>query len=321
MILLYLVLLCVIPSLIAVPQASGLARIQNNEKAITYAFSGGRLGDNLLAYLHARWLAYKYNVPFIYAPFPYSEHLALHNEELHLANAQYFFTKKWILRNEKDIPSINGSALIVVPYFPESEGELKSHAGCWAYQFAVDWTNPKFKQMIRKLIAPRFPITTLEMPKEPCHTVAVHVRKGGNFDPANTEFALPLKLPPDSFYISALRKMSELCFHREMYVYIFTDDLDPQKIMRKYQDALMDLPHIHFDCRKENNSPGANVLEDFFSIQKFDCLIRPDSNYTIIAEKLKDFKIVISPKDHRIDKGVVYIDSLRVERASLNLSR
>jgi hypothetical protein len=317
MILLYLLLFWVFPHLIAKPQSNGLERIQNNEKAITYAFSGGRLGDDLLACLHARWLSYKYDVPFIYAPFPYSQYLVLHNEELHLANAQYFFTKKWMLREEKDIRAISGSALIIVPYFPEAEAELKSHPGWWPYQFTVDWTDPKFKQMIRKLIAPRFPITTLEMPKEPCHTVAVHVRKGGDFDPAHAAFDLPLKLPPDSFYIAAIRKMSELCFHREMYVYIFTDDLNPPKIMRKYQGALIDLPNIHLDCRKETNGPGANVLEDFFSIQKFDCLIRPESNYTIIAEKLKDFKIVICPKDPRIDKGVVYIDSLRVERTFL----
>jgi len=291
------------------------ARLQNNEKGITYSFSGGRLGDNILSYLHARWLATKYGTLFIYVPFPYSDQLLLHEcDALRIDCVRSFFKKEWVLKNEKDVPNIHGAALIIVPYFPESAIELKTHAMYNPFRFNVDWKQPEFKQLIRKLITPRFSITTLEMPKQPWITVAVHVRKGGNFDPDFTQFDLPLKVPPDSFYIAALRKMSELLSHRQIYAYIFTDDQDPQKIVQKYQEAVKDLVNIHFDCRKTSNGPWNNVLEDFFSIQKFDCLIRPDSNYTIIAEKLKDFHIVISPEDPRIEKGVVYIDTLHVEK-------
>jgi hypothetical protein len=266
--------------------------------------------------LHARWLSHKYNIPFLYAPFPYSNQFVLHEHDvLCIENCKSFFAKKWVLQNEADIPKLPHSVLIYVPYFPESEIEFKNHPRLWPFSFKIDWHNPEFKQMICKLIAPRFAITTLEMPKKPWLTVAVHVRKGGNFDPACSEFDLPLKFPPDSFYITAIRKMSELFSHQEMYVYIFTDDLDPPQIVSKYKEALKDLAPIHFDCRKINNGPGVNVLEDFFSIQKFDCLIRPDSNYTIVAEKLKDFKTVISPVSCHIDKGVVYIDDMRIENA------
>ena len=39
---------------------------------ITYALSGGRLGDNLIAYLHARWVAITYDLPFVFKEFPYA---------------------------------------------------------------------------------------------------------------------------------------------------------------------------------------------------------------------------------------------------------
>jgi hypothetical protein len=291
---------------------SAIEKINKEENGITYTLSGGRFGDNLIAYLHARWLAFKHQLVFIYAPFPYSEQLKLHNESLPLGNVIGLYKKRWTFRSEKDLSSLPRSTLIVLPYFPESEIELKGNASFWPYQFSVDWREKNFKQLICSLISPSMVITSLEMPKEPCITVAVHVRRGGNIDPAGSDLALPLKLPPDSFYIQAIRKMSEYFFHQNMYVYVFTDDLDPPQIMNKYKEALKDLTHIQFDCRKQNNSPNANVLEDFFSIQKFDCLIRPDSNYTIVAEKLKDFKLVISPKDHHIENGIVYIDSLNL---------
>ncbi|HEV7737800.1 MAG TPA: hypothetical protein VGO47_10580, partial [Chlamydiales bacterium] len=44
----------------------------DSTQAITYEFSGGRFGDNLLAYFHAKWVSYKYNIPFFYKEFPYS---------------------------------------------------------------------------------------------------------------------------------------------------------------------------------------------------------------------------------------------------------
>ncbi len=293
---------------------SAFSKIQNNQKAITYSFSGGRFGDNLLAYLHAKWLSKKYNLPFVYVPFPYSDQLMLHqHEELFLDFHLPFFKKKWVLKNESDIAKISGSSLIFVPYFPEAEIELKTQSETRTLPFKVDWKNPEFKEMIRKLITPRFTMSTIEIPQKPLLSVAVHVRRGGDFESFLTGLDFPLKFPPDTFYIAAIRKMSELFSHQELYIYIFTDDPDPQLIVNTYKNALNNPLHIHLDCRKTCD-PTEEVLEDFFSILKFDCLIRPESNYTIVAEKLKDFMIVISPKDHRIEDGVIYIETLHIKQ-------
>ena len=49
--------------------------------AVTYDFSGGRLGDNLISFSHVLWASYKYEVPLLYRSFKYSDMLRLH--ELH----------------------------------------------------------------------------------------------------------------------------------------------------------------------------------------------------------------------------------------------
>jgi hypothetical protein len=38
---------------------------------------------------------------------------------------------------------------------------------------------------------------------------------------------------------------------------------------------------------------------------RYDCLIRPESNYSIIAEKLGDYRIVIHPLDYTSEGKIV----------------
>ena len=43
--------------------------------AVSYQFNGGRFGDQLVTYVHARWVAYKFNLPLLYKRFDYSDQL------------------------------------------------------------------------------------------------------------------------------------------------------------------------------------------------------------------------------------------------------
>ena len=47
-------------------------------KAVTYDFSGGRFGDNLISYLHGKWVAHVLNLTFLYRPFEFSDKLEMH---------------------------------------------------------------------------------------------------------------------------------------------------------------------------------------------------------------------------------------------------
>ena len=48
---------------------------------------------------------------------------------------------------------------------------------------------------------------------------------------------------------------------------------------------------IQFDCRETNNSANSNILEDFFAMTKFDASIHGDSNFSICAGLISDYKI------------------------------
>jgi hypothetical protein len=104
----------------------------------------------------------------------------------------------------------------------------------------------------------------------------------------------PLKLPPVSFYKEQIKHLYEMFKGRPLYVHIFTDDENPQKLLKECEEFTQGLD-ITYGCRSDTNTHDTNVLEDFFEMTRFSCLIRPDSNFSIIVGKIGDFMIEISP--------------------------
>lgn len=103
--------------------------------------------------------------------------------------------------------------------------------------------------------------------------------------------------------------------HAPLYVFLFTDDCNPQRLVDKYK-KLVGNSNIEFACRTERTDYFYNVLEDFFSMMYFDILIRPDSNFSIMAEKLGFHSVIISPGDFLnnsfIQEGIVTIKNPKI---------
>ncbi len=276
----------------------------NHRKAVTYTLDGGRFGDKFLNYLHAKWISYRYNIPLLYKPFPYSDQLMLHyaetpytqdclSEYAHMIKPSY----KENINYESDL-----SALYVIPYFPECLWENTPHNGY--YYISVDWEDEEFRKILKKLIKPLYIQPFLELPQDRI-TVAVHVRKGGGYDDRIVRIRTPLKLPPDSFYIDQIRQIYEILDKQPLYVYIFTDENEPLKLVEKYQHHLTGMD-IQFDCRVTDNNHYSNVLEDFFEMTRFDCLIRPESNYSLVASKIADYRVMIKPVGFKRVENIQY---------------
>lgn len=264
---------------------------------VTYEFSGGRFGDNLLTYLHAKWISYSFGIPLLYQPFPYSSLLLLDDTELQESDV---YSKRLNSINLSTHPKIQPHFhLYVCPYFPESPWERHKTKGCngqkWFY-FDVDWTNPEFRQIVKNLISPKNPCQ-LTIPPKGQLGVAIHVRNGGGFDESDAGLRNPTKFPPIDFYIDALQKVIALFREMEIYCFLFTDALDPQLIVKQIKAAISPKVPITFDCRSKDNAHNRNVLEDFFSLFYFDVLIHPDSNFSIIPSLLHDYAIVCTPLD------------------------
>lgn len=272
-----------------------ISSLECTEKAVTYTFSGGRFGDNILSYAHAKWISHLHGIPVLYQPFPYSDQLVLHDiEPLYQSDALDHFQETVTLGYDKEVDTENGlSTLYVLPYFGESSHE-RSLNPSWPF-VQINWQDPDFRVMLKETIQPKNSLPKWELPTDRV-TVAMHVRRGGGFDSPDAQKLEPLRFPPDVFYIEQLKYIYQHLGQTPLYIFLFTDDAEPQEIVKRYQDALEGCD-ITFDYRTAGNSHNANVLEDCFAMAQFDCLIRPQSNYSRVASLIGDFIIEIYPTE------------------------
>lgn len=286
---------------------------------VAYPLNGGRFGDNLINYMHAKWISYKYQIPLLYSSFPYSDQLQMHSIEVPF-NDSWFNNVDTVLniKNETSL-DLNDprSFLYVVYYFPESRSEWKRYKDQTCFE--VDWENIGFRQVLKQTVKPLQNYPKIEIPERKI-SVAVHVRLGGGLDKAE-EFRLwPLKFPSISFYIDQIKNLAQLYQGKSLYIYLFTDDKYPLRLKKKFQKAIPN-KNIMFDCHEMEIGPNRIVLEDFFALTQFDCLIRPESNYSIAAEKITEYKVVISPVRHHFINKQAIIDHVQIQYRDKKLKR
>lgn len=287
------------------------------ELGVVYEFSGGRFGDNLLSYLHAKWFAYQHQIPLYYEPFPFSSDLVLDDREPLLYR---FFPKKpfvWHnISNGLPDPRITLPILYICPYAPENQQELTDPAPSHWINYKVDWKDPEFRMIIKEMITPKISLDLIE-PLPYAINIALHVREGGGYDSfldlnKGTPF-FSLKFPPLDFYVHGLKKIFRLFPDKVYRCHLFTDASSPKAIVEKIKERLpTDIP-ITFSCREQQNYPNQNVLEDFFSFFLFDILIHPQSNYSIIPALIHDFAVVFSPMESIIQEGHIEITETKIE--------
>jgi hypothetical protein len=278
------------------------ASIADATSAITYTFSCGRFGDHLMSYCHAKWLAHKFNIPLLYKPFKYSDQLSLHDLEDRYSEHRARKYRSVIMLDDELLHKIDPQAdiLYIVPYFPETNYDFYNQTNAFHCHFAVDWQDSAFKKELKKQLAPRYPISKQQLSQEAI-CVAVHVRKGTGYDDLSIlSTEQPLKFPPDSFYIKEIQNLINRFHDKKIYFYIFTDHDNPIEIAMQYQEAVeanTNSNMVFFDYRKSGNHHTKNVIEDFFALTQYDYLIRPDSNFSIIAAKVANNMFEVFPEE------------------------
>lgn len=263
---------------------------------VTYEVPSGRFGDQLLAYMHAKWIAYHYDIPLLFKPFAYSDQLVLDEKETLRTHPSCSIVP--IEGDETLAPA--SDALFMVQFFPESPYDYKFYK--WP-AFSIDWADPGFRALLRSLIYPKNPALLSELPKDRV-TVALHIRHGSGDDSPVHMPHWPLKFPKNSFYLAQLRTLDTLLDHAPLLVHLFTDASDPASLAQQYREALADLD-IQFTYHTGDSRYRTHVLDDLFDMMRYDCLIRPESNYSIIAEKLGDYRIVIHPLDYTAEGKII----------------
>lgn len=268
---------------------------KNCSSAILCKPNNGRFGDKLVCYSKGKWLSYKFSIPLLYIPFNYSDQLMLYEHEtIYTQNFDQLFSK-----------------IIHLPI--KFTGELLPNNNTlytcyWKINTDIDWNDTVFLEELRNNICPRYPINKVVIP-DGYISIAAHVRNGGGFqhDHSEKRESSPLRFACEEFFIDQIERLAEMFPEQKLYVHIFTDHQQPSALKKKFKKALAN-PHIKFGYRKSNNSHNSNVLEDFFSMMDFHCLIRPASNFTKIVECIGNNKIVITPSDshkNAEDKSII----------------
>lgn len=281
------------------------------KNGITYSFSGGRLGDNLMTYVEARWFAYQTGLEFYYRPFKYSDLLSLNtmhkpyrdHDKLRIVSVDDI--KKFVQKTD---------TLYVISPLPLNNN--------------INWDDQIFLAMMKEEISSVGGSPALDIPKNHM-SVGLHIRRGGGWDdrlrqkgtivtaqPKNPDVSFadedyPTRFAPDSYFIDQLRFVLDKFPHENLYVHIFTDDPRPDLIAAKYEQALAN-SRLTFGYRKDGNSHDSNVLEDLFMISQCEVVIRSASNFSDIACRLGRTKLEIRPNDFRWKNDVLLITEVEI---------
>jgi len=243
----------------------------------------GRYGDQLILYAKAKFIAETYGIPFLYKPFTYSNQLCLHMADQKYTDKAVRKLKVVSLQKASSLTKVRAAkdTLYLVGFFTHADG-------------ISPLEHKKFVTDFRRLISPREKVQLVDLPPGRL-SIAVHVRRGGGYPlDVIAQHFFKSKFLSDEFYIKGIQEIIKANPRRPLYVYIFTDDQDPGKMVEKYR-KFFKRGAVVFDYRKGENRHDLNVLDDFFAMTKFDCLVRSASSFSRVAEILGSFKMVVSP--------------------------
>lgn len=312
-----------------------MSRLINKDVSmVTYDLSGGRFGDGLVSYFHGKWLSYRYGIPLLFNPFPLSEYLNLSAMEVNPDERHRSSFKEVVhLISKENIERLKchqkeENILYVVPYYSEFEGECNHEF--FKKHVHIEWQNESFRNLLLKHIdsdhaKPR-PVIFQDMVN-----IALHVRTGRGFDNLASpgedyiqalknekqfcNIFFPLKLPAMNYFSNALHQCCLLLGNEQVHVHVFTDDVQPVKVLNALQDHMNLVEH---DCslvytHGDGSQKALSIIEDFLSMTHFDCLIRPASNFSFAAAKISDFHMEISPKRFVALEDFFFVNALNVQ--------
>lgn len=246
----------------------------------------GRLGDQLLYVAEGVWLARQTKLPLYVTPFEYSECFAL---DLILDKPDRKMFKGCALKRVGSITEINPNPSVPTFYHPlfgvPYKEEVLAGYVCRAEQFGIKWKDPNFQQEIGALFKPLIPFSTVEVP-DGYYSVALHHRQGGRFDNMKTVSMIPGKFTSLSWALKKVREIHSLVQGKPLYVHIFTDDPDPEALVKRIRLEFNE-PTIVWGTTNDNFSKEA-IFSDLFSMAKFDFLIAPQSSFSFLAWVLGD---------------------------------
>lgn len=302
---------------------------------ITYELNGGRFGDNIQNYAKAKYLAYKYGLTFFYQSFVYSDLLQLSLFENRNDSSEVeVFDQSTKIKTEEDIRSANDFTFFVTNFY--NSLEINN-----LYDYCYEHYD--FKLELQKMLQPICKIRLIDLPTDRI-TIAIHARKGsggdgyvsckqiyddnhyeiehqiseliGYLEPTSTysysrlDYMYPDKFLPDQYYIRQIIKISELFNDAPIYVHIFTDARSPRRVIHAYKCKIKK-NNIVFGCTSREYK-GNYVIDDYYNMSRFDCLIRSNSFFPQAAQLLGNHALVVYPRHVFVDSDRIVADKVGI---------
>lgn len=346
------------------------------KNAITYAPHGGRFGDQICGYARAKWLAFKYKLPFIFNPIvPNHPELLKLFQKLNMFYVEKYadkeitksittYNQEFIVKTERDLAFAlkekTSPTLFICSHSTKldiTNTEILKNKG-----FTLDYNadlltyllslKKSFGVQLKNKLMPVNPISQI-LPQNKI-SIAVHVRTGGGYDVSNipnyqqyfdskkydikyriiqinnkkinfinhkntpmtdvpsiTSKRL-LRFIPKQYYVDQIIKLSKIFQNRPLFVHIFTDEKDISKLVMEFKKRV-NLPNIEWYYRTNNNAHNLNIVEDFYLMSQYDCLIRSQSNFSLGASLLGQHKIIITPRNcEKINEKFLLINEVEI---------
>lgn len=110
--------------------------------------------------------------------------------------------------------------------------------------------------------------------------------------------AMALKFIPEQYFIDQLVKISNDLNNPPIFVQIFTDDRNPEKVTQRIKTAIQKTNFTFYHNNNTTKDYETRVLEDLYHMSKCDGLIRSQSYFTRAAELMGNHKFVFFPMGH-----------------------
>ncbi len=103
------------------------------------------------------------------------------------------------------------------------------------------------------------------------------------------------KFPPDQYYIDQIKKISNELKIKLLFVQIFTDDKNPESLVKRIEQAVSN-PDIIFHYEDNRRySYKERAAQDIYNMSRFDILIRSQSYFGRVVEIVGNHKVIIYP--------------------------
>jgi hypothetical protein len=258
--------------------------------AITCQYhKNGRFGEHATSIIKALLLARKYGFTYVHNPIAHADQLCIQANGTPYTEALSKRYRKVHAFNEKLVIN-NLSSTMPTLFFVQYATKLED------LRDIAEITDEAFLADVRALFAPCIARTKPESVPGVI-TVALHVRRGGGYDPDSTIRNQALRFANDAYNVAQLKRVMDLFPHCKMLVRLFTDDPNPAAIVARYCTVLKN-PAFEFVYRQQGNKHDANVVEDLLAMAECDCLIRPASCFSQLAQLIGNHKVIIYPTSY-----------------------